>query len=43
MSYYPENSAIMCLLPLSMRMAGPRALWHALMKKLWLYTFCSWT
>ena len=34
MSYYPENSAILCLLPLSMRMAGPReAVWHALIRK----------
>ena len=31
---YPDNSAILSLLPLSMRMAGPReALWHALIRK----------
>lgn len=29
-NYYPENTAKLALLPLSMRMAGPReALWHA--------------
>ncbi|MDA9271858.1 bifunctional sulfate adenylyltransferase/adenylylsulfate kinase [bacterium] len=32
--YYPTNSAILSLLPLAMRMAGPReALWHALIRK----------
>lgn len=32
--YYPENTAILSLLPLSMRMGGPReALWHALIRK----------
>lgn len=32
--YYPEGSAKLCLLPLSMRMAGPReAVWHALIRK----------
>jgi sulfate adenylyltransferase len=31
---YPENSFLLCLLPLSMRMAGPReALWHALIRQ----------
>ena len=31
---YPNNSAMLSLLPLSMRMAGPReALWHALIRK----------
>ena len=31
---YPENSAILSLLPLAMRMAGPReALWHAIIRK----------
>ncbi len=32
--YYPENSATLNLLPLAMRMAGPReALWHAIIRK----------
>lgn len=32
--YYPENKSILSLLPLAMRMAGPReALWHALIRK----------
>jgi sulfate adenylyltransferase len=32
--YYPRDSVILCLLPLSMRMAGPReAVWHALIRK----------
>lgn len=31
---YPHNNAMLCLLPLAMRMAGPReALWHALIRK----------
>ena len=31
---YPKNSAMMSLLPLAMRMGGPReALWHALIRK----------
>ena len=31
---YPENSALLSLLPLAMRMAGPReALWHAIIRK----------
>ncbi len=31
---YPENSAMLSLLPLAMRMAGPReALWHAIIRK----------
>ncbi|OGT62156.1 MAG: adenylyltransferase [Gammaproteobacteria bacterium RIFCSPLOWO2_02_FULL_42_14] len=31
---YPENHALLSLLPLAMRMAGPReALWHALIRK----------
>jgi len=34
MSHYSKDSAILCLLPLSMRMAGPReAVWHALIRK----------
>lgn len=34
LDYYPENSAKLCLLPLAMRMAGPReALWHAIIRK----------
>lgn len=32
--YYPENTALLSLLPLSMRMAGPReAVWHAIIRK----------
>ncbi len=32
--YYPDNLAIMSLLPLAMRMAGPKeALWHAIINK----------
>lgn len=31
---YPENSALLSLLPLAMRMGGPReALWHAIIRK----------
>jgi len=34
MNYYPENTAKLSLLPLSMRMAGPReAVWHAQIRK----------
>lgn len=34
MKEYPENTAKLALLPLSMRMAGPReAMWHALIRK----------
>jgi len=34
MKKYPENLAMMSLLPLAMRMGGPReALWHALIRK----------
>ena len=34
MERYPQNSAILSLLPLAMRMGGPReALWHALIRK----------
>ena len=34
LSNYPENTAMMSLLPLAMRMGGPReALWHALIRK----------
>ncbi len=32
--YYPEGSVMLSLLPLAMRMAGPReALWHAIIRK----------
>lgn len=32
--YYPDNLAIMSLLPMAMRMAGPKeALWHAIINK----------
>ena len=34
MKYFPKNSSFLSLLPLAMRMAGPReALWHALIRK----------
>jgi sulfate adenylyltransferase len=34
LGYYPEDSATLSLLPLAMRMAGPReALWHAIIRK----------
>ena len=34
MQHYPTDSAMLSLLPLAMRMAGPReALWHALIRK----------
>lgn len=34
LKYYPENTVKLCLLPLSMRMAGPReALLHAIIRK----------
>ncbi len=34
LQYYPEGQAMLSLLPLAMRMAGPReALWHALIRK----------
>ena len=34
MKYYPENMATLSLLPLAMRMGGPReALWHAIIRK----------
>ncbi|KTC84785.1 bifunctional sulfate adenylyltransferase/adenylylsulfate kinase [Legionella drozanskii] len=34
MKYYPEGSASLSLLPLAMRMGGPReAVWHALIRK----------
>ena len=34
MQHYPSDSAMLSLLPLAMRMAGPReALWHALIRK----------
>lgn len=34
MRYYPENLPTLSLLPLAMRMAGPReALWHAIIRK----------
>ena len=32
--YYPENLTVLSLLPIAMRMAGPReALWHAIIRK----------
>ena len=32
--YYPKGSVMLCLLPLAMRMAGPReALWHTIIRK----------
>ncbi|MFC1841593.1 bifunctional sulfate adenylyltransferase/adenylylsulfate kinase [Candidatus Dependentiae bacterium] len=34
LKYYPKNSVAVSLLPLAMRMAGPReALWHAIIRK----------
>ncbi len=34
LKYYPDDTVLLSLLPLSMRMAGPReALWHALIRK----------
>ncbi len=34
LDYYPEHRAMLSLLPLAMRMAGPReALWHAIIRK----------
>jgi sulfate adenylyltransferase len=34
LSYYPKNTAMLSLLPLAMRMAGPReAVWHAIIRK----------
>ena len=34
LNYYPEGTTMLSLLPLSMRMAGPReALWHGLIRK----------
>ena len=34
LQYYPEGKVILALLPLSMRMAGPReALWHAIIRQ----------
>jgi sulfate adenylyltransferase len=34
LNYYPEGSVTLSLLPLAMRMAGPReALWHAIIRK----------
>jgi sulfate adenylyltransferase len=34
MPYYPKNTASLSLLPLAMRMAGPReAVWHAIIRK----------
>lgn len=34
LKYYPEGSVTLSLLPISMRMAGPReALWHAIIRK----------
>ena len=34
LGHYPENSVMLSLLPLAMRMAGPReALWHAIIRK----------
>ena len=41
---YPKSSMILGILPLAMRMGGPReALLHAIIrKKLWLYSYYSW-
>ena len=37
---FDDDSALLSLLPLAMRMGGPReALWHAIIRKLWHYTF----
>jgi sulfate adenylyltransferase len=34
LAHYPRNTALLSLLPLAMRMAGPReALWHAIIRK----------
>ena len=34
LDYYPDHAAMLSLLPLAMRMAGPReALWHAIIRK----------
>ena len=34
MSHYPQNTAMLSLLPLAMRMGGPReAIWHAIIRK----------
>jgi sulfate adenylyltransferase len=34
MSHYPQNTAFLSLLPLAMRMGGPReAIWHAIIRK----------
>ena len=34
LKYFPKNQALLSLLPLAMRMAGPReALWHAIIRK----------
>lgn len=34
LKYYPKDSVVLSLLPLAMRMAGPReALWHAIIRK----------
>ena len=34
LKHYPQNSVLLSLLPLAMRMAGPReALWHAIIRK----------
>ena len=34
LKYYPENSVQLSLLPIAMRMAGPReALWHGIIRK----------
>ena len=40
---FPQNSTLLGLLPLSMRMAGPReALWHAIIRKNYGCTFYYW-
>ena len=38
--YYPENTALLSLLPLSMRITGPeKAVWHTIIRKTWFTHF----